>query len=196
MFDFAWSEIALVGIVALIAIGPKDLPVAIKTVAELVKKARRMAGEFQTHVDEMVREANLGEVRDQFNDLRRMDIKGKILEAVDGDKTLRNTIADNPFKDALNDLKTDINPAPPPVPVHDSEPSTAAAAIEEQSVAARPEHVIAAPAPVIDAGPPPFIPPAVAATGLPSKRPRPPAFVPPAVVAAAASRSAYASPYA
>ena len=66
-----------------------------------------MAGEFQTHVDEMVREANLGEVRDQFNDLRRMDIKGKILGAVDGDGSLRKTIANNPF---------DINPAPPPVP--------------------------------------------------------------------------------
>jgi sec-independent protein translocase protein TatB len=194
MFDFAWSEIALVGIVALIAIGPKDLPVAIKTVADLVKKARRMAGEFQTHVDEMVREANLGEVRDQFNDLRRMDIKGKILDAVDGDKTLRNTIADNPLKDALNDLKTDINPAPPPVPVHDSAPLVSG--LEEHSIAARTDHVIVAPEPEIDSGPPPFIPPAVAATGLPSKRPRPPAFVPPAVVAGAASRSAYASPYA
>ena len=63
MFDFAWSEIALIGIVALVAIGPKDLPVAIKAVAEMIKKARRMAGEFQTHVDEMVREANLHDVR-------------------------------------------------------------------------------------------------------------------------------------
>ena len=94
MFDFAWSEIALIGVVALIAIGPKDLPVAIKAVAEMVKKARRMAGEFQTHVDEMVREANLSEVREQFNDLRRMDIKGKILDAVDGDKTLRTTLSE------------------------------------------------------------------------------------------------------
>ncbi len=110
MFDFAWTEIALIGVVALVAIGPKDLPVAIKAVAEMVKKARRMAGEFQTHVDEMVREANLSEVRDQFNDLRRMDIKGKILDAVDGDKTIRNTMAENPLSGF------DINPAPPPVP--------------------------------------------------------------------------------
>jgi sec-independent protein translocase protein TatB len=196
MFDFAWSEIALVGIVALIAIGPKDLPVAIKTVADLVKKARRMAGEFQTHVDEMVKEANLSEVRDQFNDLRRMDIKGKILDAVDGDKTLRNTIADNPFKDALNDLKTDISPSPPPVPVHDTDAAIAVPGLDAHSIEVRPDHVITALEPVADAGPPPFIPPAVAATGLPSKRPRPPAFVPPAVVAGAAARSAYASPYA
>jgi sec-independent protein translocase protein TatB len=152
MFDFAWTEIALIGVVALVAIGPKDLPVAIKAVAEMVKKARRMAGEFQTHVDEMVREANLHEVRDQFNDLRRMDIKGKILDAVDGDKTMRNTIADNPFDPkpamtgprtpaiasdpAISDLGSsdpaiseptilgEIDPAPPPVPVPDTVPAT------------------------------------------------------------------------
>ena len=179
MFDFAWSEIALVGVVALIAIGPKDLPVAIKTVAELVKKARRMAGEFQTHVDEMVKEANLHEVRDTFDDLRRMDIKGKILSAVDGDGTLRKTIADRPF---------DIHPAPPPVPVHDS---PAADALTEAVVAERPELAMGAlpeePAlPLEPQGPPSFIPPSIAAVGLPVPPPPPPAFVPPAAVAAVA----------
>ena len=104
MFDFAWSEIALIGVVALIAIGPKDMPVAIKAVAQMVKKARRMAAEFQTHVDEMVREANLHEVRDHINDIRSMDIKGKILNAVDNDGSLRRTINERPY-----------NAAPPPV---------------------------------------------------------------------------------
>ena len=64
MFDFAWSEIVLIGAVALIAIGPKDMPAAIRTVSSMVKKARRMAAEFQTHVDEMVREADLGDVQE------------------------------------------------------------------------------------------------------------------------------------
>ena len=110
MFDLAWSEIALIGVVALIAIGPKDMPVAIKAVAQMVKKARRMAAEFQTHVDEMVREANLHEVRDQINDIRSMDIKGKILNAVDNDGSIRRTINERPF-----------NAAPPPVtPVADA----------------------------------------------------------------------------
>lgn len=104
MFDLAWSEIALIGVVALIAIGPKDMPVAIKAVAEMVKKARRMASEFQTHVDEMVREANLHEVRDHINDIRSMDIKGKILGAVDSDGSLRRTINERPY-----------NASPPPV---------------------------------------------------------------------------------
>ena len=110
MFDFAGSEILLIGIVALVAIGPKDLPVAIKAVSGMVKKARKMAGEFQTHVDEMVREADLGDVRDSFNDIRRMDIKGKILRAVDTDGSIRNTLS----------KPVDFSPPPPPVPVHDT----------------------------------------------------------------------------
>ncbi len=98
MFDFAWSEIVLIGVVALIAIGPKDLPVAMKAASGMVKKARRMAGEFQGHVDEMMREANLNEVRAQINELRNFDIKGTIVDAVDADGTIRQTFAGNPLE--------------------------------------------------------------------------------------------------
>ena len=59
MFDFAWSELGLIAVVAMILIGPKDMPVAIRSVTAWIRKARRMAAEFQTHVDEMVREADL-----------------------------------------------------------------------------------------------------------------------------------------
>ena len=78
MFDFAWSEFALIAVVALIAIGPKDMPVAIRAVTAWIKKARRMAAEFQTHVDEMVREADLHEVKASFNEIRNFDIKGEL----------------------------------------------------------------------------------------------------------------------
>ena len=78
MFDFAWSEIGLIAAVALILIGPKDMPVAIRTITDMIKKARRMASEFQTHVDEMMREADLHEVRDQINEIRNFDIRGEI----------------------------------------------------------------------------------------------------------------------
>jgi len=168
MFDFAWSEIALIGVVALIAIGPKDLPVAIKAIAETIKKARRMAGEFQTHVDEMVREANLHEVREQFNDLRRMDIKGQILKAVDDDGSIRRTLSE----------PIDFSPPPPAVPVPDSAPP-----LDEASVAERPAHEIPAPPPDAPAFvPPPFVPNAPVQAAVPPEPPAPipPAFVPPA----------------
>jgi sec-independent protein translocase protein TatB len=68
MFGFSWGEIGIIMAVALIAIGPKDLPVAIRTVTGLIKKARGLAAEFQGHVDEMMREAN---VTDVVNDLKK-----------------------------------------------------------------------------------------------------------------------------
>ncbi len=93
MFDFAWSEIALIAVVAMIAIGPKDMPAAIRAVTGWVKKARRMAAEFQTHVDEMVREADLSEVRASINEIRNFDIKGEIEKTIDADGSIRSTFA-------------------------------------------------------------------------------------------------------
>jgi sec-independent protein translocase protein TatB len=93
MFDFAWSEIALIGVVALIAIGPKDMPVAIRTAAKALKKARAMAAEFQTHIDEMVRDAELGDVKNQLNSLRNMNVSRVLDRTIDRDGTLRKSFA-------------------------------------------------------------------------------------------------------
>ena len=98
MFDFAWSEIALIAVVAMIAIGPKDMPVAIRAVTGWIKKARRMAAEFQTHVDEMVREADLSEVRNSINEIRNFDFRGEIEKAIDPDGSIRDTFASNPLE--------------------------------------------------------------------------------------------------
>lgn len=98
MFDFAWSEIAVVTVVALVVIGPKDMPVALKAVTDMIKKARRMAGEFQTHVDEMMREADLGEVREQFNEIRNFNLRSTIERAVDADGSIRRTLTENPLE--------------------------------------------------------------------------------------------------
>ncbi|MBO1360589.1 twin-arginine translocase subunit TatB [Acetobacter sacchari] len=94
MFDFAWSEFALIGMVALLVIGPKDMPTAIRAVARMVRKARGLATEFQSHVDEMVREADLGEVRDHVRDLRNFDVRGRVMRAVDGDGKIRRAFDD------------------------------------------------------------------------------------------------------
>ena len=98
MFDFAWSEILLIGAVALIAIGPKDMPAAIRTISGMIKKARRMAAEFQTHVDEMVREADLGDVKKAFTDIRNLDLAGALEKHVDPDRSIRSTFAEDPFR--------------------------------------------------------------------------------------------------
>jgi len=97
MFGFSWGEIGLIMAVALIAIGPKDLPVAIRTVTALIKKARGMAAEFQGHVDEMMREANLSDVKTEINKLRRFDFKGAAESTIDPDGSLKAALKTQEF---------------------------------------------------------------------------------------------------
>jgi sec-independent protein translocase protein TatB len=92
MFGFSWAEIAVIVGVALIFIGPKDMPVAIRTVTAMMKKARGMAAEFQTHVDEMMREANLSDVKTEINKLRRFDFQGEMEKRMDPDGSIRNAV--------------------------------------------------------------------------------------------------------
>ena len=68
MFDFNWGELILIGIVALVAIGPKELPGALRIVGQWVAKARRMANEFQNQFHEAMREAELAEVKKEADD--------------------------------------------------------------------------------------------------------------------------------
>jgi len=69
MLDMSWGEILVIGAVALIVIGPKDLPKALRTVGQMTTKIRRMAGEFQSQFNEAMREAELDEVRKQVSDI-------------------------------------------------------------------------------------------------------------------------------
>jgi len=98
MFGFSWAEIGLIMAVALIAIGPKDLPVAIRTVTGMMKKARGMAAEFQGHVDEMMREANLAEVKTEINKLRKFDFKSAVEKQIDPDGSLKAELSFDPMR--------------------------------------------------------------------------------------------------
>jgi len=159
MFDLAWSELAVIGIVAVVVIGPKNLPEAIRGLAEGIRKLRRMAGEFQGQMDEVVREANLHEVRDSLNEIRNFNIRDQIEKAVDADGTIRKTFTEDPLK---TDYSSSYTP-PPVTPVGDGTTDTPAA-------------------PATPAEPPPaFVPPGTAAPRVAeaSPPPAPPAFIPP-----------------
>jgi sec-independent protein translocase protein TatB len=90
MFD--WNELLIIGAAALIFIGPKELPGTLRTMGKFVAKARGMARDFQTNVDDMVREAELDEVKKQVQKLEyggfeqmiqnTVDPKGKIQDAL------------------------------------------------------------------------------------------------------------------
>ncbi|HEV2543964.1 MAG TPA: Sec-independent protein translocase protein TatB [Methylobacterium sp.] len=90
MLDMSWGEVMLIGGVALIVIGPKDLPKALRTLGQITTKVRRMAGEFQSQFNEAIREAELEEVRRDVEGVKRtVDAARPTFNPVD---TIRNEI--------------------------------------------------------------------------------------------------------
>jgi sec-independent protein translocase protein TatB len=69
MFDIGWTELLVVGIVALIVIGPRELPRTLRTIGQMMTKVRRMASEFQGQFNEAIREAELDELRKEAEKL-------------------------------------------------------------------------------------------------------------------------------
>jgi len=69
MFDIGWSELLIIGIVALIVIGPKELPGALRTLGQWMTKIRRMAAEFQGQFQDAMREAELAELKKEMDDM-------------------------------------------------------------------------------------------------------------------------------
>lgn len=93
MFDFGWSELVLILVVALVVIGPKDLPVALRTVGQWVGRARRLAREFQSSIDDVIRESELQDLRKQVDKAARTDVKDSVLKAVDPDGEIKEAFA-------------------------------------------------------------------------------------------------------
>ena len=68
MFDISWGKLVIIGVVALLVIGPKDLPMVLRTVGQWMTKIRRMASEFQGQFQEAMREAEMTDLKKQFDD--------------------------------------------------------------------------------------------------------------------------------
>lgn len=69
MFDLGWGELVVIGIVALIAIGPKELPTVLRSVGQMLAKVRRMANEFQGQFQEALREADIADLKKHADDI-------------------------------------------------------------------------------------------------------------------------------
>ena len=89
MLDIGWQELLVIGALALIVVGPKDLPGLLRSVGQWVGKIRGMAREFQRSMDQAARDAdvaNLKELRDLKNDLGSFDLKSQAYKAVTSDE--------------------------------------------------------------------------------------------------------------
>ena len=69
MFDIGWSELVVIAVVALIAIGPKELPAVLRTVGAYMGKIRRMASEFQGQFQEAMREAEMADLKKHVDEM-------------------------------------------------------------------------------------------------------------------------------
>ncbi len=74
MFDISWTEFLLIGVVALIVIGPKELPAVMRTMGQWTRKVRSMAADFQGQFQEAMREAEMADLKKQVDDVAQ-DIK-------------------------------------------------------------------------------------------------------------------------
>ena len=121
MFDIAWSEMVLIGAVALVVIGPKDLPKALRTVGQTVARVRRMASEFQGQFNDAMREAELADLKKQVE-----DVGGSVSSALNNDFKPIDTPRDfdpakpeapKPDEAALKEAEAKLASLPPPEPL-------------------------------------------------------------------------------
>ena len=167
MFDMSWGEVMVIGGVALIVIGPKDLPKALRTVGQMTAKVRRLASEFQGQFNEAMREAELDEVRREVEGINRQ-VSSATSSAFNPIQTIRDelkTAVD--AKAATYTSEPGANPAPVPV-VEEAGPVPH---IEQM-----PEPVLPPPDPVVPVPPEltgPGLEPAPAELGVAANEPAP-----------------------
>lgn len=78
MFDIGGWELGLAAVIALLVIGPKELPAALRTLGRMLSKIRSLSNDFRRYLDDAIRDAELDELKDSVNDLRREGIRRTI----------------------------------------------------------------------------------------------------------------------
>jgi sec-independent protein translocase protein TatB len=152
MLGFAWSEIALIGAVALVVIGPKDLPKVMRSLGQWSRKLRSLASDFQRQFDDMVKEAELDELKRETEKAMDVgDLKSDIEKAMDVSEIktdIENSIGAADIQKSLDlneaDAAADLPVLPPgetpPVPPAELSPADQAAA--EAQAASEPAGLV------------------------------------------------------
>ncbi len=83
MLDIGWAELAVVGVIVLIVVGPKELPRVLRSAGQWAGKARKIAREFQNSLDDMIRESELDTVKKDVEKATNFNIKKDIENAID-----------------------------------------------------------------------------------------------------------------
>jgi sec-independent protein translocase protein TatB len=146
MIDVSWGHLVIIAVVALIVIGPKELPTVLRTVGHWSGKIRRMAAEFQSQFQEALREAEVADLKQHFDDI---STAAKDLPRFDPVSTIRKEI-----EQAAAD-----KPSPPTATPSPSAPTQAPTTGEASNPASAAATAPATPEPTLGgAGAPPAIP--------------------------------------
>ncbi len=118
MFDIAWSELLIIGIVALVVIGPKELPGVLRSIGQMMSKVRRMASEFQGQFNEAMREAELDDLRKQAEKLNMNvnpleSVKDEITKPIEQLNSEVQASLEAPVKTEATPALPEIKPADP-----------------------------------------------------------------------------------
>ncbi|MEK9970574.1 MAG: Sec-independent protein translocase protein TatB [Ferrovibrio sp.] len=127
MFDIAWSELGVIAVVALVVIGPKDLPKVLRTIGQWTSKARAMAREFQSGIDDMVRESELDELRKAAKQVSDFSIENEVKKTFDPDGSLEKQFAEHnqAIMDATGSAVPATEPAQAETPTRIADPGPA-----------------------------------------------------------------------
>lgn len=120
MFDLGWSEMAVIVLVALVVIGPKDLPRVAREIGKWTAKARSMARDFQRSLDDMAREADLQDIKAELDKATSGSIGKKIESFIDPDGDLKKAL--DPTQPPPQ-RQLGAEPTAPPVPIPATEPA-------------------------------------------------------------------------
>lgn len=108
MFDLGWQEFILIAIITVIVVGPKDLPRVIRSISQWVRKARSMAREFQTSLEEVAREAELEDVRREMQSISKDGIGKSLEKQFDPDGSVRSGIEEARKSANTDEIETDL----------------------------------------------------------------------------------------
>lgn len=99
MLDIGWTELLVIAVILIVVVGPKDLPPMIRAFGKMTSRLRRTAGEFRAQFDEALREAELDDLRKSVDDVRNLNPKNALRDAI------------SPLRQMGNEIKADLQKA-------------------------------------------------------------------------------------
>ncbi|MEZ5840169.1 MAG: Sec-independent protein translocase protein TatB [Hyphomicrobiales bacterium] len=136
MFDIGWTEILVIAVVAIVVVGPKDLPRVLRTLAQTIGQVRRMAGEFQNTFNEALKEAELADLKKDVESIKDAATFKDIRSSLDPIRHLDDQFRSEMSGSAISPAKTSGNPGP----------AAAGSALEGMTEAPEPPAAAAQPA--------------------------------------------------